>query len=113
MFTGQTGGQLTIIVYFIVLALIYYVLLIMPQRRRLRERQNLIQNLRKNSEVITVGGVYGTVKEIRDEYVMLEVAKDVRIKVAKEAVGSIAAQPGKEEKPAKSEAKATKATDNE
>ena len=63
-----------------------WVLLIRPQQRRMRQHQEVVSSLRAGDEVVTAGGIYGTVQAIDDEVMTLEVAPGVVVKVLRAAV---------------------------
>ena len=66
-----------------------YFLIIRPQMKRQKEHRQLIDGLEKGNEVITSGGLAGKVREIGENFIVLEVADDVRIKVQKQSVSSV------------------------
>ena len=66
-----------------------WLLIVMPQRRRQRAHEEMVTNLRSGDYVLTVGGVYGTVTDIGEDDVGLEVAPDIEVRVNKRSVGSI------------------------
>ena len=63
-----------------------YVLLIRPQQRRLREAQVMAASLEPEDDVITAGGIHGTVTAVDDDTVWLEIAPDVIVRVLKGAI---------------------------
>jgi preprotein translocase subunit YajC len=63
-----------------------WVLLIRPQQRRLRQHQAIVGSLRPGDEIVTAGGIYGTVQAIDDETMTLEVAPGVVLRVLRAAV---------------------------
>ena len=65
---------------------IFYFMLIRPQQKRMRQQMELINNLRAGDDVMTSSGIYGTITEIEEDTVLLEVAEDVEIRVAKSAI---------------------------
>ena len=65
---------------------LFYVLMIAPMRKRQKAVQQMIENLQKGDRVITNGGLYGEVAAIADTTVMLKIADNVRVKVAKSAI---------------------------
>lgn len=69
------------------LAVIIYLLVIMPQRRRMRAQSEMFHSLQPGDRVLTVGGIFGTVSNVDDEAVELEISKGVKIKVAGRAIG--------------------------
>ena len=76
-------------VFILVLLLLMWFLLIRPQRRRQLEQQNLINALEVGREIVTAGGLYGTVTAIEGDEVRLQVADGVEVRVAKRAVAGI------------------------
>ena len=73
----------------IMLALIFVVMwffMIRPQRKQQKELDNFRNSLKNGDKVVTIGGIYGTVCEVKDAYVLLEVDKDVKIRVNKQAI---------------------------
>jgi preprotein translocase subunit YajC len=91
-------GDLTSMIPFILLMVVmYYFLLYLPQRKRQRERDTLLTNMKRGDEVVTAGGIYGKVTGITDQSVNLEIAPKVRIKVTKGSIASVVAQSSGEE----------------
>ena len=79
---GQGGGMMMLLM----LALIFVVMwlfMIRPQQKRQKELNKFRDGLAKGDKVVTVGGIYGTVVEVNENKVMLEIDKDVKIKVDK------------------------------
>ena len=73
----------------IMLALIFVVMwffMIRPQRKQQKELQAFRDSLKNGDKVVTIGGIYGTVCEVKEEYVLIEVDKDVKIRVSKQAL---------------------------
>ncbi len=71
---------------FLLLIGVFYFLLYRPQKREKAARKQFLEELGRNSKVITVGGLYGTVKAIKGELVVLQIAPKVEIRVAKAAI---------------------------
>ena len=83
---AQGAGQGSGLTMLLMLALIFVVMwlfMIRPQQKRQKELNNFRNSLSKGDKVVTVGGIYGTVIEVNDNKVLLEIDKDVRIKVDK------------------------------
>ncbi len=68
---------------------IFYFLLIRPQQKKAKEHQEMLNNLKKGDKVLTSGGVYGVIVGIKPAVFELEVAEEVRIKLAKSAVSQV------------------------
>ena len=73
----------------IALIAIMYFLMIRPQMKRAKEHRSMLDKLSKGDEVITSGGIAGTVTDIGDNFITIEVADNVRIRVQKGAVGNV------------------------
>jgi preprotein translocase subunit YajC len=71
------------------LIVIFYFMLIRPQQKRMRQQMELMNSLRNGDDVVTSSGIYGTISELEDDTVILEVAEDVHIRVAKNAVARV------------------------
>lgn len=63
-----------------------WLLLVQPQRRRRRQQVQLLTELKAGDEVMTAGGLFGSVREVGDSHVVLEIAPETRVRVAKSAV---------------------------
>ena len=74
---------------FVILIAVMYFLMIRPQMKRSKEHRGMLDKLSKGDEVITSGGIAGTVTDIGDNFVTVEVADNVRVRVQKAAVGNV------------------------
>jgi preprotein translocase subunit YajC len=86
-----------IVLYLALLAGAFFFLIVRPQRRQIAARKSLIASLEVGDEIITAGGIYGTVVEINDTTLLVEVAPGVALTVAREAVSG---RPAPEPEPA-------------
>jgi preprotein translocase subunit YajC len=76
---------------------IFYFLLIRPQQRRARQQRELVGSLAVGDEVVTIGGMFGTITDMDDESVTLDVGSGTRIRFVKQAVARKFVQEGLEE----------------
>ncbi len=65
---------------------VFYLMLIRPQQKRMRQQMEMMSNLRAGDDVMTSSGIYGTITELEEDTVLLEVAEEVEIRVAKSAI---------------------------
>ena len=65
----------------------FYFVLIRPQQRRLKQHQQLVTQLKPGDEVVTIGGIYGTVTSLDDASVWLEVADATVLRFSRQAIG--------------------------
>jgi len=87
--TGTGSGQSNALVTFLPLLLVFvvfYFFMIRPQMKKQKEMTNYRSSLKKGDKVVTTGGIYGKIYEVKDNYVMLEVGGDLRLKVDKSAL---------------------------
>jgi preprotein translocase subunit YajC len=82
-------GGATIIIWILVFFGIFYFLAIRPQRRQKQQHAEMVSMLKKGDEVVTIGGMFGTITGIGDDWVELEVAKRTRVRYLKRAISSI------------------------
>ena len=73
----------------IILIAIMYFLMIRPQMKRAKEHRAMLEKLSRGDEVITTGGIAGTITDIGDNFITIEVADNVRVRVQKAAVGNV------------------------
>ena len=74
------------LIFFVAIAAVMWFLLIRPQRQRQAVHRHLVEALAPDDEVVTAGGMFGTVRSIADDHVMLEIAPEMQVRIAKEAV---------------------------
>ena len=92
LFLAQTAQRPSTIMSFmpiVLIFLIFYFLIIKPQKRKQLEHQKMIQALKKNDEIVTIGGIHGTVLNVKDKSIVLRIADDVKIEVQKNAVAGL------------------------
>jgi preprotein translocase subunit YajC len=83
------GGGAAIIIWILVFFGIFYFLAIRPQRRQRQAHSQMVTMLKKGDEVVTIGGIFGTVTRIGDDWVELEIAKRTKARCLKRAISSI------------------------
>ena len=86
---GSAGGGLGMLVMPVAVIAIMYFLMIRPQMKRAKEHKAMLDKLSRGDEVITSGGIAGTVTDIGDSFITVEVADGVRLRVQKAAIGNV------------------------
>jgi preprotein translocase subunit YajC len=76
-------------IFILVLLGLMWFMLIRPQRRRQLEAQRMLQTIEVGKEIVTAGGVYGTITAVDDDEVRLRIADGVEIRLAKRAVAGV------------------------
>lgn len=79
------------IIMIVLLFVVFYFFMIRPQSKRQKEIKNFRSAMKVGDKVITSGGIYGRIKEIADDTILLEVDENVRIRVDKNSVFATAA----------------------
>ncbi len=90
--TGQpagAAGQANPLVTFLPLILVFvvfYFFMIRPQMKKQKEMTNYRNSLKRGDKVVTTGGIYGRVYEVKENHIMMEVGGDIKLKIDKSAV---------------------------
>jgi preprotein translocase subunit YajC len=84
-----TAGLLSTLIFFGAILLIFYVMIIRPQVKRQKEHQKMLSELKKGDRVITTAGIHGTVADIEDSVVILQIADNTRIRLEKSAIATV------------------------
>lgn len=84
----QQGGQSTwsFLIMMLLIFVVFYFFMIRPQTKRQKELQKQRDALKKGDKVVTAGGIYGIIKEVNETTFIVEIAKDITIKVDKASV---------------------------
>src|SRR3989338_1597582 len=84
------GGFMQSIVMFGLIFLIFYFMIIRPQQKRQKERQKMLDAVKKGDKIVTAGGIHGTVIGVEDKIVLVQIADTVKVKVDRSSVANIA-----------------------
>ncbi|MBI5639086.1 MAG: preprotein translocase subunit YajC [Nitrospirae bacterium] len=85
---GQGGGLMGFLPL-VLIFVIFYFLLIRPQQKRAKEQKTMLDNLKKGDKVITSGGEYGVIEEVRPNTVTVKIAENVRVKYGRAYIAAI------------------------
>ena len=83
---NATGNGWMSIAMIVLIFVVMWVFMIRPQRKQQKELENFRNSLKKGDKVVTIGGIYGTVCEIKENSVLIEVDNNVKIRVSKQAL---------------------------
>lgn len=86
---NQAANPLMNLMPIILIFIVFYFLLIRPQKKAQDEHKKMIANLKKNDEVITSGGIHGTVMNVKDHSITLKVDDNVKIEVQKTCISTV------------------------
>jgi preprotein translocase subunit YajC len=87
----QAGGEgspnmIMQLLPFLLIIVVFYFFMIRPQVKRQKELRKYRENLKKGDKVVTTGGIYGKVTEVKESHVEIEIADNVNIKVDKAGI---------------------------
>jgi preprotein translocase subunit YajC len=85
---GQ-GDALTSLLPLVFIFIVFYFLLIRPQSKKAKEHKQMVEALAKGDEIVTNGGLLGRISKVGDNFVELEVAEGVTVKVQRQAAASL------------------------
>ncbi len=83
----QQGGIISLLPLFVLFA-VFWFFLIRPQMKQAKEHKTMVEALAKGDEVVTTGGLLGKIKEVGDNFIVLEIAKEIQVKVQKQAISA-------------------------
>jgi len=67
---------------------LFYFMLIRPQNKRRKEHLNLLSSLQKGDEIVTAGGIVGVINKVEDDFVKVQVAANMEMRIQKSAIGA-------------------------
>lgn len=85
---AQGGGFGSLIILFLPLLLIWYFLLIRPQQKKEKQKQKMLTELKKGEQVMTIGGVFGQIVQVKDNRITLKISDKTNIEVSKSAISN-------------------------
>lgn len=94
---GDDGGMLQ---FFLIMGLMlagFYFLLIAPQRKKQKEHAQMVGNLKSGDEILTMGGIYGTVTNVKSDRVVVRISENTKIEVNRHSVQAVLPSGEKEE----------------
>lgn len=80
------GGNWSFLVMMVLIFVVMWFFMIRPQQKKQKEINAWRSSLKKGDKVVTVGGIYGVVSEVKDAFIILEVTDGVRIRVDRNSV---------------------------
>jgi preprotein translocase subunit YajC len=97
MFSGSgqsAASPLVTIAPFVLIFVVFYLLVIRPQRKQQLQRERMIAALKKGDRVVTTGGIHATVAAVEDDTLILKVAENTKIRVARSAIAGLVGSEG-------------------
>jgi preprotein translocase subunit YajC len=88
---SSAGSMLTSMAPLLIIIVVFYFLVIRPQQKKLKNHQDMVNNLQKGDQIVTAGGMVATVSKVETEsdILVVEIAKDVKVKIKRDTVSQI------------------------
>jgi preprotein translocase subunit YajC len=86
---GADGSMMSTLIMFGLIIAIFYFMILRPQQKRQKERQRLLEAVKKGDRIITAGGLHGTIAGLDEKTVLVQVAENVKMKFDRTAITSI------------------------
>jgi preprotein translocase subunit YajC len=107
-----SGSSLSLLVPLLLLGGFFYIFMIRPQKRKLRQHEDLVRTLVPGDEVVTIGGIVGYVESVHDDFINLEIADGCVIRVLRQAIGRKVETPALDTTPDSAGLEGTAGTDD-
>lgn len=82
------GSLLALLPPMIMMFMIFYFVLIRPQQKKQQEARKMVEELKEGDVVVTLSGIHGTIKKLKEDTVMLQIADNVRVKINRSSIGT-------------------------
>lgn len=94
--TEQAANPMTIspFIPMIIIFLIWYLLIIKPQREKQTQHKKTLEELKKNDEIVTAGGIHATVVNVKEKTLIVRIDDNVKVEIDKEAVSTVSKKAG-------------------
>ena len=80
------GGNWSFLVMMLLIFVVMWFFMIRPQQKKQKELAQFRNSLKKGDKVVTIGGIYGVVSDVKEQYVIVEVDSNVKLRVDKSAI---------------------------
>jgi len=94
---GASGGGSGILFIIVIAFLLLWLIVVRPQRKRQNQQQAMLGDLRVGDEVLTAGGIYGTISRLDEDQVTVLIAPKTEVQVARRAIAGVTREPEPEE----------------
>ena len=85
----ETGlGSWSLIIFLVLIFGMFYLLIIRPQRKKQKEHQNLMQELKRGDKVVTAGGIYGVIESTSEDSIVIKVESGTTLRIARNSVAN-------------------------
>lgn len=88
MLFGQTvtQGWTSSVLFLVAFFAIFYFLILLPRKKQEKKHNEMVQNLRVHDRIVTIGGIHGEVKKLKDKTLVMKVSENAELEILKSAV---------------------------
>ena len=86
---AQGGGGFSGIIMMVVIFAIFYFIMIRPQQQKMKEHKKMLGAVKKGDEIVTAGGIYGSVEGVNPDTLTVKIAEGVKVKITRSSVGDV------------------------
>ncbi len=83
------GGMMSTVIMFVMIGAIFYLMIYRPQKKRQKERESLLGTMEKGDKVITSSGIHGTISQIDDATILVQVSDNTKLRFEKASVTTV------------------------
>ncbi len=87
--SGGGGGFTSTLIMFALIFVIFYFMILRPQQKRQKERQKLLESIKKGDKVVTASGIHGKIIAVEEKTVLVEIADNIKVKIERSAIGTV------------------------
>jgi len=91
---GQQSDPIMAFLPLVIIIFIFYFMIYRPQKKRQKAREQQVNQIEKGDKIITASGIHGTIAQIEDTTILLQVSDNTKIRIEKTAVGSVVPRNG-------------------
>ena len=86
MQAAPAGGNWSFLVMMLLIFVVMYFFMIRPQQKKQKELVKFRESLKKGDKIVTVGGIYGVIADVKEQYILVEVDNNVRLRLDKSSI---------------------------
>ena len=83
------SGIVGLLMPFLLVGVLFYFMIMRPQQKQQKERKAMLDALKKGDQIVTLGGIYGELMALKEDYVTVKVADKVEIKVSRSGISHV------------------------
>jgi len=91
---GQQGSALSLFVPLLLMFVVLYFFMIRPAQKRQKDKERMLSALKKGDRIITAGGIYGEIQQVKEHSVVVRIAENVKVELQRSSVSSVISEEG-------------------